>query len=107
MLSEERLEKIEALLEAIRAQVESLEAKLRPDPTCLTYPLAAQRLGVSLAKLKRMVKAGEIQTTKVGKVPMVPLTEIHRISTPPSERPKLAAAQRKAKWVPIPVGKKR
>jgi len=38
-------------------------------------------------------------------VPMISLAEIHRVSTPEPERPKVAAAQRKAEWVPIPVGR--
>lgn len=105
MSVEAKLEGIEAKLELMRKLLESLEERVGPEPTCLTYPQAAQRLGVSLSKLKRMVRAKEIRTAHVGKVPMIPLSEIHRVSTPEPERPKLAAAQRKAAWVPIPVGR--
>lgn len=104
---EEAFQRFEAKLEQMREQMERLEERLKPEPTCLTYPKAAVRLGVGLTKLKQMVKRGEIRKVMVGRVPMISLAEIHRVSTPPPERPKLEAAQRKAKWVPIPIGKKR
>lgn len=104
---EKAFERFEAKLEQIREQLERLEERLKPEPTCLTYPDAAARLGVGLTKLKQMVMRGDIRASKIGKVPMISLAEIHRVSTPPPERPKLAAAQRKAAWTPIRVGKKR
>ncbi len=107
MSAEQSLERLEALLGEIRERMERLEERFKPEPTCLTYPDAAVRLGVGLTKLKQMVKAGEIRKVMIGRVPMIPLAEIHRVSTPPPERPKLAAAQRKEKWVPIRIGKKR
>lgn len=105
MAIEETLAKIEAVLLDIRTRVERMESR-QPEPTCLTYPAAAVRLGVGLTKLKRMVKAGEIGTVRIGKVPMVTLAEIQRITTPPPERPALAARERKTKWVPLPIGKR-
>lgn len=102
----EAFKRFEAKLEEIRERTERLEERLKPEPTCLTYPAAAARLGVSLTKLKQMVKRGDIRRSMVGLVPMISLAEIHRVSTPPPERPKLEAAQRKAKWVPIPKGRR-
>lgn len=106
MAIEETLAKFEAQLEEIRRIVERLEGKLKPEPTCLTYPEAAERLGVGLTKLKEMVKRGDLRTSKVGKVPMISLAEIQRVSTPPPERPKQARAARAAAWVPIPRKKR-
>lgn len=106
---EKTLEGIEAKLEEIRAMVLRLEQRLKPEPTCLTYPEAAARLGIGLTKLKRMVKAGELRKTYLSKggAPMIALSEIHRISTPEPERPALEAKSRAASWQPIPRKKRR
>lgn len=101
MSSEKTLERLEALLEDIRTRIDRLEERLKPEPTCLTYPAAAARLGVSLTKLKQMVMRGDIRASRIGKVPMISLAEVHRVSTPPPERPKLARAQRAKAWVPL------
>lgn len=93
---------LEILLLEVRDRLSRIEERLAPEPTCLRYLDAAKRLGVSETTLKRMVREGEIRTTKVGRVPMVPLAEIHRVSTPEPERPKAAARARAATWVPIP-----
>lgn len=105
MSVESSLEGIEAVLLEMRDRLKRLEEKFGPEPTCLTYPLAAERLGVSLSKLKRMVRAKDIRTARVGKVPMIPISEIQRISTPPPERPKLEASKRSREWVDLPVGR--
>jgi excisionase family DNA binding protein len=97
----EAFRKFEAVLEDMRARLERLEEKLGPQPLCFTYPDAAKRLGVGLTKLKQMVRAGEIQTSRVGRVPMISLAELERISTPPAERPKLERAMRAKAWKPI------
>lgn len=106
MSVERSLERLEALLGEIRTRIERVEERLKPEPTCLTYPAAAQRLGVGLTKLKQMVKRGEIRATRIGRVPMISAAELQYVATPPPERPKLRAAQRKAAWVPIPKGKR-
>jgi hypothetical protein len=106
-LLEVMFQRFEAKLEVIRAGLERLEERMKPEPTCLTYPLAAKRLGVGLTKLKEMVKRGEIRKSLVGKVPMISLSEIQRVSTPEAERPRLEAKQRKAAWVPLAIHKKR
>lgn len=95
------LEGIEALLLDMRTRLERLEEKLQPEPTCLPYPAAAQRLGVGLTKLKQMVKSGDLRASLIGKVKMISLAEIHRVSTPLQERPQLQRAQAAAKWVPL------
>jgi hypothetical protein len=105
-MSEESFAKFEAFLEELRGRLERIEARLQPEPRCLSYPDAAARLGVGLTKLKRMVKAGELKPTLVGRVKMVALSEIHRVSTPEAERPALAKAQAAEVWVPIPKRKR-
>lgn len=92
---------LEALLLEVRDRLARIEERMAPEPTCLRYADAAQRLGVSLTTLKRMVVAGEVRTVRVGRVSMVPLAEIHRVSTPESERPRIEARSRAATWVPI------
>lgn len=103
MSIEKQLEGMKALLEKIVAQVESLEERLRPEPTCFTYPEAAERLGVGLTKLKEMVKRGDLRKSYPleGGVPMIALSEIQRVSVPKAERPKVERAQRKAAYKPI------
>jgi excisionase family DNA binding protein len=107
MSVEKTLEGIEALLLDMRKRIEGLEDRLKPEPLCLTYPEAAKRLGVGLTKLKELVRGGEIRKSMVGRVPMISMTEIQRVSTPEPERPRAERQQRKAAWVPIPIGKKR
>jgi hypothetical protein len=92
---------LEEFLADLRTRLTRLEEKLKPEPLCLPYPAAAARLGVGLTKLKRMVKAGVIRKSLVGEVPMISLSELQRVATPPAERPKIEAAQRKAAWVPV------
>ena len=80
MSVETAFERLEALLGDIRTRMERLEERLKPEPTCFTYPDAAVRLGVGLTKMKLMVKGGEIRTVRVGKVPMIPASEIQRVA---------------------------
>lgn len=104
---ESKLEGIEAQLELMRKIIERLEERLAPEPTVLTFPKAAARLGVGLTKLKQLVKSGQLRPALVGEVKMIPMSEIHRLSTPPPERAKVEAKTRREAWVPIPVGRKR
>lgn len=97
----ESLARLEALLEDMRDRISRLEERLQPQPTALTYPMAAQRLGVGLTKMKEMIKRGDVKTTRVGKVPMVSLAELERVTTPQAERPKAATAARAKAWQPI------
>lgn len=101
MSVESSLEGLKALVQEIGRRMEALEARLQPEPTCLTFPAAAQRLGVGLTKLKEMVRARDIHPVLVGRVKMIPLSEIHRVSTPRAEQPKQARATRSAAWVPL------
>lgn len=94
--------RLEAHLVYLRERMERLEEGLRPEPTCLSYPDAAKRLGVGLTKFKEMVRRREISTTLVGRVPMVSLAEIQRVATPQDERPAVQRRQRAAEWQPIP-----
>jgi hypothetical protein len=95
------LARLESLLEDIRVRISRLEERLQPQPTCFTYPMAAQRLGVGLTKMKEMIRRGDVKTTLVGKVPMVSLAELERVTTPTAERPKVAKAARAKAWQPI------
>ena len=101
VVSEQSFQALESFLEELRGRLERIEARLQPEPTCLPFPAAAKRLGVGLTKFKEMVKRGEIRGSLVGRVPMVSLAEILRVSTPVSERPRQAAQSRKAAWVPL------
>lgn len=107
MSVEKSLERFEAFLKEFGERMDRLEERLQPEPSCLAFPKAAQRLGVGLTKLKEMVKKGQLRPVLVGEVKMIPLSEIHRISTPPNERAKVEAKTRRETWVPIPVGRKR
>lgn len=109
MSVEAKLEGIEALLQDMRKQIEKLEERLKPEPLCFTYPVAAERLGIGVTKLKEMVKKGLIRKSYPlkGGAPMISLTELQRVSAPSEERPKVEREQRKAAWVPLRVGKKR
>lgn len=107
MSVEKSLEGIEALLKDMRDRIEKLEERLQPEPTVMTFPKAAARLGVGLTKLKELVKKGQLRPALVGEVKMIPLSEIHRLSAPPPEREKVEAKTRREAWVPIPVGRKR
>lgn len=102
MSVEAKLEGIEALLKVIQKQVESLEARARPEPTCFSLKDAATRLGVSLSTMKRMVAEGEIQTATIGKREMIPLSELTRVSTPDTQRPAQQKAAKAAAWVSVP-----
>lgn len=98
---EETFRRLEALLEDVRKRLESIESRLQPEPACMSYPQAAVRLGVGLTKLKQMIARGEVRTTKVGRVPMVTMSEIRRVTTPEPERPKMERAERAKNWTPI------
>lgn len=103
MSVEKSLAAIEALLLDMRKRIEGLEEKLKPEPTCFTYPEAAQRLGIGLTKLKRMVKRGEIRKSYLGEntLPLISLSEIRRVSLPEAEQPKHEAKVRAEAWTPI------
>lgn len=100
-LQREIKDSLEASAALVRSAMERLEQSTKPEPTCFRLVDAAQRLGVSVTTLRRMIVAKEIRTTKIGRVPMIALVEIHRISAPKDERPALRDRQAKAQWVPI------
>jgi hypothetical protein len=104
---EEKLERIEVLLLEMRGKVARLEALLAPKPTAMRYAAAAKEIGIGLTALKAMVRRREIRTTKVGRVPMISLAEIERVTTPTQERPRVEAAARAKAWQPIPKKKSR
>lgn len=59
------------------------------------YPLkeAAFQLGIGLTKMREMVRTGEVLTRSIGDKPMVPRSELERLSTvgaptPPARRGK-------------------
>ena len=96
------VERLEVELAAVRAALARIEDRLgRPTPTCLSTQEAAQRLGVGLTTMKRLIASGEVKTATVGKRRMVPASELERIATPDAARPAKVEKQRSAAWVPI------
>lgn len=74
--------RLEAHLVYLRESMERLEEGLRPEPTCLSYPDAARKLGVGVTKLRQMVERGEIRPSLVGKTRMISMAELERVSAP-------------------------
>lgn len=103
MSVEVTLESLEALLMDMRSRLERLEARLQPTPTCLPYPAAAKYLGVGLTKFKELVRSKAVRTVRVGKVPMVPVKELERLSAPALALRRVAGA----KWQPMTPGRPR
>lgn len=69
------LAQFQRLLEEIRALRD-----LQGLPTILTKKRAARELGVSLSKLKALIRTGEIAICGVGRTSMVPASEVRRIA---------------------------
>jgi len=89
-------------LDELRDRLQRIEECLRsPEPLCVTLPDAARRLGIGLTKMKQMVRDRQVRTSMIGRVPMVAISELHRVSTPEADRPRLERAQRAKAWVPI------
>jgi len=100
--AEKSLERLESLLSDIRERIERLETRLQPEPMMFTIPEAAARLGIGQTKLKEMLRKGQLrQTGTVGRVKMIPLTELQRVATPEAARPKVERAARSKAWQPI------
>ena len=92
---------LEALLGELRSKLERIEERLKPTPTCLTYPKAAERIGIGLTKLKSMVRDGTIRPSTVGGMKMISIAECDRVCVPDQEKPALERKQREERWVPI------
>lgn len=76
----EREELLGELLREVRA---ALDGRWERDlPSALTMVRAAAELSISVRKLRRMVAEGEVFTCEVGKVKMIPRSEIERLTTP-------------------------
>lgn len=80
------MERIEALLSGLVAEIERRGSK--PLPTLLKLSDAARELSVGMTKMRELVKRGVVlTTTELGHV-RVPRSEIERLAT--VERPKVA-----------------
>lgn len=69
----------ESVVEVVRAFLEKLEAERRTE-LLLTQGEAARRMSVSLSKLRALIRAGHIQTVRLGGTgrPMVSTEELQR-----------------------------
>lgn len=74
------LERLEGELRVIR---ELLERQL--PKAAVTYEEAARLLSCSAKHLRRLVKRGELSTIPVGNLQRIPMSEIHRLTTPRGE----------------------
>jgi excisionase family DNA binding protein len=72
------LEAVEAQLREIRALLE----KQQMTPAAVSLEEAARLLSCSPKHIGRLVKSGELLVTKVGQLRRVPMSEIHRLTSP-------------------------
>lgn len=72
------LEAVEAQLKEIRALLE----KAQMQPAAVSLEEAARLLSCSPKHIGRLVKSGELLITKVGQLRRVPMSEIHRLTSP-------------------------
>lgn len=72
------LEAVEAQLKEIRALLE----KQQMTPAAVSLEEAARLLSCSPKHIGRLVKSGELLVTKVGQLRRVPMSEIHRLTSP-------------------------
>ncbi len=74
-MSDVLLVQFQCLLEEIRTLRD-----LQGLPTILTKKRAARELGVSLSKLKGLMRRGELAVCEVGRTTMIPASEVTRIA---------------------------
>lgn len=80
------------------AEVQKLAAALQVGPpSALTRKEACARLSIGPTKLKAMIARREIATCRVGKVEMIPMVEIRRITEPAHPAPRRAGGAPKRK----------
>lgn len=84
-------ELLSAVREAVREELRAQSAAPLK-PLTLRYAKAAALLDVSPSKVKLLVRAGAIQTVRVGGRPMIPMSEVERLAVPTI--PKRAARAR-------------
>lgn len=72
------LEAVEAQLKEIRTLLE----KQQMTPAAVSLEEAARLLSCSPKHIGRLVKSGELLVTKVGQLRRVPMSEIHRLTSP-------------------------
>lgn len=70
---------VETMLQGIRGEIIALWSSARERPAILTPAAAASELSVSKTKLARMMRAGEIVPTVLGKTKMISREEIDRL----------------------------
>ena len=54
-------------------------------PLVLSFEEAAERLGVSVRTMRRMVKCGDVLTVEIHGTRKVPVSELERLIVPPAE----------------------
>lgn len=92
---------LERFLVELRSKLALMDEHLRPVPMCFKMPDAAARLGVSLSKLKQMVRAGELRTSTVGGSKMIAHSELLRVAAPDADKPAVEREQAAHRWEPI------
>lgn len=77
-----------AFLEALLRRMKAIPARLRPEPTCLEFPEAGARIGISLVSLRHQVSLGWIHATAPSRLfpAMITLAEIRRLKSTPGRR---------------------
>lgn len=84
---------VEEIVGRIEVRLVALEERLSREsvtPRALTMARAAALLSVSVSTVKRLVKGGELRTVTLGARPMVPMSEVVRLTSvtaAPSSRP--------------------
>lgn len=92
-------QQIEQELAALRAEVAKLAERMPSIvlPKLFKVPLAAKHLGVSLTKMKDLIRIGDVRTVELGGRRMVPLSELERLCTLPDRPMPRAKSRRTAK----------
>lgn len=89
-------------VEQLLAEVRRLVAG-QAEPLTVSVEEAAKRLGVSPATIRRMLVAGLIQSVRIGKRRMVPMSELRRLAEPvPAQKMERAAVATKPKQTRAP-----
>lgn len=77
------------LLERIAARLDALEAKVTVQPRAYKIRDAGRLLGCSPAIVKAMIRSGEIRTVLIGERAHIPVSEIMRITTVATAKPRI------------------
>lgn len=85
-------DRLDEILEELKRLSRLMES---PGPRLFKYGQAAKALGVSVTTVKQLIRDGELATVKIGKRPMIPMSEIERLSTPAAPKSTSSRAPRR------------